>query len=134
MRAAAGRIPHPDRHDLPPQPFREVPVTNSSLTTNVVPFRRPTLPAPKRLLIGAVVDPNAELRNGDAVAFHTIEPDGTCGSIILREWRRTGRDEKGRFVKRGSADECYLLGGMMFRQSVDFIKILGKVAGGEILA
>ena len=83
--------------------------------TTVVPFRQPSPKPPSYLLLTTLVDPNAPLEEGDLVAFGWLNKNGHPGDVMFeRWWGPTGRDEHGRFVKKGSARECYVLEGLKY--------------------
>ena len=99
--------------------------------TNVVPFRQPAPAAPHYLLLTTLVDPNSPLEEGDLVAFRLTRQDGTLGDVLFwRWWGPTGRDGRGRFIKKGSLDEHYELDCMKYcvkDLNSGGLKILGKV-------
>jgi len=100
--------------------------------TNVVPFHKPAPPpkAPSYLLLTTMVDSDTPLEEGDLVAFQLNQ-----NSPVMFQywWGPTGRDGAGRFIKKGSPDECYQLDGLKFsaKDCAKYgFKILGKVMPG----
>src|SRR5690348_17081980 len=82
-----------------PQTWRDV-------MTNIVPFRRPTGPVKPMFPVTAWIQPNKPLEVGDLVAFQLGDRDGSM--LMFRQWYGPdGRDENGRFVKKGSTQETH---------------------------
>ena len=73
--------------------------------TNVVPFERPKRPPVLGWLeLGAFVDPNAKLEEGDLIACHFQNSN----EIMFWVWYGpTGRDCNGRFIRRGDPRETF---------------------------
>jgi hypothetical protein len=103
------------------------------MTADVIPFRRPA-PAPAAahyLFLNTIVVTSKGLEEGDLVAFCWAREDGTLGEVLFDFWEGpTGRDCKGRFVKKGSPEECCALGRRSYRPGDvgGRLKILGAVA------
>ena len=71
--------------------------------SNVVPFKS----RPRNLIV--TVDCSTPLEEGDLIAMQL----SNGRALLVRWFGPTGRDWQGRFVKKGSAEECY---------ETDFIK------------
>ena len=66
------------------------------------------------------------------VAFQFLTPGHPPGPVIFdRWWGPTGSNEKGRFVKRGSPEECSQLSFLKLRarniKEQRYVRILGKI-------
>ncbi len=104
--------------------------------SNVIAFPE-TKPreAAKYFVTSALIEADAQLLQGDLVACCWLRKDGTYGDVMFWQWwGPTGRDGKGRFVKKGSPLECCEVGGMPFLLrdlGKGSFRILGKVLWGN---
>jgi len=95
--------------------------------SNVVPFRPPL----KYQVVTTLVDPNGPLKPGDIVAIQFINRDGKYGEVLFGKWYGpSGRDERGRFVRKGSPDETTETDFFNYTRPTIF-RILGKVFAGS---
>jgi hypothetical protein len=79
----------------------------TSGTANVIPLRRAKPPARHCLVLTATIDPNVTLEERNLVAFCWVNEDVRTATQYSGDGGApTGRDGNGRFVKKGSPDEC----------------------------
>jgi hypothetical protein len=93
--------------------------------TNILAFSTRDAPLTGWKLSTYVVEPYRPLQPGELVAFQFSEGKG----VMFARWEGpSGRDDRGRFVRRGSSDECtYLDIGLKFRPEAGGLRILGRV-------
>jgi hypothetical protein len=105
----------------------------AAVMTNVVPFRQPAPPAKPYLLLTTLIDPYSPPERGDLVAFRF---DDSQTLLFGYWWGPTGRDGKGRFVKKGSPRETIRLDDLSYtvaHRGPAHVTILGKVLAAKDL-
>jgi hypothetical protein len=101
------------------------PLSTNKNPGNVIPLvPRRKMPAVKLLTI--MVKTNEPPEPGDLVAFHFENPKSYLLGIFEGP---TGRDHNGRFVNKGSPDECHAIDGLRYRLG-EGVTVLGKVING----
>ena len=79
-------------------------------------------------VVKVVIDETNDLEEGDLVAYQLF------GGTMFGHWDGpTGKDGNGRFVARGSKNECSTIGDLKYCQrDIDEgrVRIIGKVIGG----